>query len=73
MKFKVGDIVLATKKTAGRASIKDFLAISPLGVGRVREITNKRGIIIGQLKGKPLSRFFFSEEDLILLRSIGEQ
>jgi hypothetical protein len=66
MKFKVGDIVLATKKSMPSYKFDAFLRLSPLGVGVVVDI----GISIGMYFMYPIrdrSTLFYVEEEALIL------
>jgi hypothetical protein len=75
MKFKVGDIVLAAKKSMPRRVLDKFLQLSPLGIGIV--VSTSRGRNTGTNSPIPIVRvypirdesalFFFREEDLIFI------
>jgi hypothetical protein len=86
MKFKKGDIVLATKKSMPEYIFNEFLQLSPLGVGVVvstgigkgRSTSTESPIAIVRIYPikKESTLFFFREEDLVLLDrkpSIGNQ
>jgi hypothetical protein len=75
MKFKKGDIVLATKKSVPGYTFDDFLQLSPLGVGVVVETepplsTHPLSTVHVCSIREKTTLFYFDEEDLILMEDV---
>ena len=71
MKFKVGDIIVASSKRSemlGNKSFSEWLGKSPLSVGIVKKISlENKGYMVYPIRTKMPDNFLFFEDELSLV------